>query len=82
MFFNKVIVFDSYRQKIFLICSIRTDLLDINYLKGEQTLREMKSLVTAGAFEKRYRSGSRRRLSLCLKSRPTALWWKSQKIHP
>lgn len=52
MFFNKVIVFDSYRQKIFLICSIRTDRPDINYLKGEQTLREMKSLVTAGAFEK------------------------------
>ena len=52
MFFDRVIVFDSYEQKVTLICSIRTDQPDLNYLRGEQTLREMKALMTSGGFAK------------------------------
>lgn len=50
MFFHKIIIFDSFLQKLYLICSMKTDAPDINYLKAEKTLREMKTLVTAGAF--------------------------------
>lgn len=50
MLFDKVIAFDHYRQKIILIVNIKTDELKTSYQKGEQTLRDMVSLLSGSAM--------------------------------
>ncbi|MCM1334735.1 MAG: anthranilate synthase component I [Bacteroides sp.] len=48
MLFDKVIAFDSVRQKIILIVNIRTDDLENNYRIAEKTLNEMQLLIEQG----------------------------------
>lgn len=48
MLFDKLIVFDNYRQKIDLIVNIRTDDIDTSYHKGELELESMKQLLLNG----------------------------------
>ncbi|MDR1960740.1 MAG: anthranilate synthase component I family protein [Gracilibacteraceae bacterium] len=47
MLFDKVIAFDHFRQKIFLIVNIGTDRLEKNYDKALETLRDMEKIVLA-----------------------------------
>lgn len=48
MLFDKVIAFDSLRQKIILIVNISTDNLEANYCEGEKILDEMAKLIRLG----------------------------------
>lgn len=48
MLFDKVIAFDHYRNKIFVIVNIRTDELETNYYKGQLELESLAKLVVAG----------------------------------
>lgn len=48
MLFDKVIAFDSVRQKIVLIVNIRTDDLESNYQVAEKSLNEMQLLIEQG----------------------------------
>ena len=48
MMFDKVIVFDNYRQKIILISNIKTEDLDTAYNKGVVDLMSMKQLLLEG----------------------------------
>lgn len=50
MLFDKVVVFDNYRQKIILIVNIRTEDLDGSYRKGEEELEKMTDLLLHGAM--------------------------------
>ena len=45
MFFDKVIAFDHFKQKIYLIVNIKTDKLDENYIRGVMDLKDMENLV-------------------------------------
>ena len=49
MLFDKVIVFDHYRQKIILIAGVDTSDIDGSYVKAGQELQEMKRLLNSGA---------------------------------
>ena len=49
MLFDKVIVFDHYRQKIILIAGVDTADIDGSYEKAGQELQEMKRLLNSGA---------------------------------
>ncbi|KAF1683176.1 anthranilate synthase component I family protein [Veillonella sp. R32] len=48
MLFDKVIAFDHYKNKIFLIVNIRTDELETNYYKGQLALDSLANLVGTG----------------------------------
>ncbi|MDR1571205.1 MAG: chorismate-binding protein [Clostridiales Family XIII bacterium] len=48
MMFDKVIAFDSFRQKISLIANIRTDSIESSYAEGVARLREMERLALSG----------------------------------
>jgi anthranilate synthase component 1 len=47
MLFNKVIAFDHYGQKIFLIVNVATENLESNYIDGVTILKDMEQLVLA-----------------------------------
>ncbi len=48
MLFDKIVVFDNYKQKIILIVNIKTDDLERNYGKGERILQEMADIIVNG----------------------------------
>lgn len=48
MLFDKVIAFDHYKNKIFIIVNIRTDELETNYYKGQLALDSLAKLVGTG----------------------------------
>lgn len=56
MLFDKVIAFDSVKQKIVLIANIRTDDLENNYRIAEKTLNEMQLLIERGEQAKHERA--------------------------
>jgi anthranilate synthase component 1 len=49
MLFEKVIAFDHFRQKIFLIVNVRADDLESNYIEGVTILKDMEKLVLGPA---------------------------------
>lgn len=49
MLFDKVIAFDHYKNKIFLIANIGTEDLERNYRKAEMELKALAELVAHGA---------------------------------
>jgi anthranilate synthase component 1 len=51
MLFDKVIAFDNFRQKIFLIVNIEADNLERNYIKGVTTLKDLEKLILTDAPE-------------------------------
>ena len=51
MLFDKVIVFDHYRQKIILIVNIRTDNLEIEYERGKVEIEYLKKLIKNGTMK-------------------------------
>lgn len=63
MLFDKIIVFDNYRQKIILIVNVKTDDIETSYHKGELELQTMKKLITQGEMAQnpplRFKSGYR-----------------------
>lgn len=48
MLFDKVIVFDHYKQKLILIVNIEADNIDTSYAKGMMELQNIKRLVMQG----------------------------------
>lgn len=50
MLFDKVVVFDNYRQKMILIVNVKADDIRTTYHKGEMELALMKNLLTEGEF--------------------------------
>lgn len=52
MLFDKVIVFDHYRQKLILIVNVKTDHIETAYHKGRMELQSMKQLITQGEMAK------------------------------
>lgn len=50
MLFDKVIVFDNYKQKIILIVNVRTDDIDTAYRRGVMELDSMRALLTRGGL--------------------------------
>jgi anthranilate synthase component 1 len=48
MLFDRVIAFDNYKQKVILICGVRTDDLEASYQKAQQELKEMAELLRSG----------------------------------
>lgn len=63
MLFDKIMVFDNYRQKLILIVNVKTDDIATAYHKGELELRTMKTLLTQGEMAEdsplRFKSGYR-----------------------
>jgi len=51
MLFNRIIVFDNFRQKIILITNISTDHIEDSYRQGQAELQEMMKLVRDGALK-------------------------------
>ncbi len=49
MLFDKVIVFDNYRQKLMLITGVDPAALESSYRQAERGLEEMESLLKSGA---------------------------------
>ncbi|MDR2400203.1 MAG: chorismate-binding protein [Deferribacteraceae bacterium] len=49
MLFDRVLAFDNFRQKIFLIVNIGTDNLEQNYIRGVTTLKDMENLFYSDA---------------------------------
>lgn len=47
MLFDKVIAFDHWAQKIYLIVNVRTEELEKNFIQGVMDLKDMESLVLA-----------------------------------
>ncbi|MDO4321426.1 MAG: anthranilate synthase component I [Lachnospiraceae bacterium] len=45
MLFDRVIAFDNYRQKLILICGVRTENLEQSYQEAQRALREMEELL-------------------------------------
>lgn len=50
MLFDKVVVFDNYRQKMILIVNVKADDIRTTYHKGEMELILMEKLLTEGEF--------------------------------
>lgn len=50
MLFDKVIAFDHYRQKIFLIKNIRLEDAETEYYKAQMEIDGLKRLLTAGVY--------------------------------
>ena len=49
MVFNKVIAFDSYRQRLYIICGVHADDADKSYAEAERTLDDMERTIREGA---------------------------------
>ncbi len=49
MLFDKVIVFDSYKQKLILIAGVSPDQLETSYQAAEETIRHMIALLKSNA---------------------------------
>jgi len=49
MLFDKVIVYDNYKQKIILIVNIKTDNIKAEYERGKTQLEYIKNLIKTGA---------------------------------
>lgn len=49
MLFDKLIVFDAYKQKLLLIAGVRTDDLEASYERAGREIQEMVSLLKSGA---------------------------------
>lgn len=49
MLFDKLVVFDHYRQKLLLITGVRTDDIEASYAAAEETLAAMERLLNSGA---------------------------------
>ncbi len=49
MLFDKLIVFDAFKQKLILICGVLTDDLESSYAEAEKKLADMASLLQSGA---------------------------------
>lgn len=49
MLFDKLIVFDAYKQKLILIAGVRTDDLEASYERAGCEIQEMVSLLKSGA---------------------------------
>ncbi|MDY3766609.1 MAG: anthranilate synthase component I [Lachnospiraceae bacterium] len=49
MLFDKVIVFDHYKQKLILIAGVRTDDVEQSYEEAQRELAEMEQLLKSGA---------------------------------
>jgi anthranilate synthase component 1 len=49
MLFEKVLAFDNFRQKTYLIVNIKTDNLEQNYISGVTTLKDMEKLFLTDA---------------------------------
>lgn len=47
MLFDKLLVFDNYRQKLLLIKNIKADKLEANYASAVNELRELQKLLTS-----------------------------------
>ncbi|MDD8047996.1 MAG: chorismate-binding protein [Thomasclavelia sp.] len=45
MFFDKIVCFDNYKQKIILIVNIKTDNLELNYQEGLKELDKLEAIV-------------------------------------
>jgi anthranilate synthase component 1 len=50
MLFDKVVAFDHYRQKIFLIKNIRLEDAETEYYKAEMEIEGLKRLLSAGVY--------------------------------
>ncbi len=48
MLFDKVIAFDNYRQKIYIIVNCKTDNIEVNYKKALHDLENISRLITTG----------------------------------
>ena len=48
MLFDKLVVFDSYRQKVILIAGVHSGDVDANYAKAAQTLEQMEQIIRTG----------------------------------
>lgn len=48
MLFDRVIVFDNYKQKLILICGVRTENLEQSYQEAEVQLGRMAELLSSG----------------------------------
>lgn len=48
MLFDKVIVFDNYKQQVILIVNVKADDIETSYHKGVMELEAMKKLITEG----------------------------------
>lgn len=48
MLFDKLIVFDNYKQKIILIVNAKVNNLEVNYHKGEMELKSIADLIING----------------------------------
>lgn len=46
--FDKLVVFDSYRQKVILIAGVHSGDVDANYAKAAQTLEQMEQIIRTG----------------------------------
>ena len=51
MFFDQVIAFDHYRQKVLLITGVMLENLEASYQKAEKKLQEMADLIRNGEKE-------------------------------
>ena len=49
MLFDKVLVFDHYRQKLLLVAGVSTNDLENSYRRAEEELSEMERLLNSGA---------------------------------
>ena len=49
MLFDKVIVFDHYRQKVMVICGVEADRVEASYQEAEGKLQEMEELLKSNA---------------------------------
>lgn len=49
MLFDRVIVFDHYRQKLILITGVKTDSLEESYAKASENLQDIAALLRSGA---------------------------------
>lgn len=49
MLFDKVIVFDNYKQKVILICGVSVDDMEQSYRKAQSELNAMAELLKSGA---------------------------------
>ncbi|MGI6216686.1 MAG: anthranilate synthase component I family protein [Coriobacteriales bacterium] len=48
MLFDKLVVFDSYRQRVYLIASVEVEGLDESYAKAEHDLDKMERILVSG----------------------------------
>ena len=49
MLFDKLVIFDAYKQKIILVAGVSTDHMDASYARAEEELAAMENLLKSGA---------------------------------